>query len=218
MKNPFIALLALILATAIAPAQSAPEVAKSGAPTALASKQSGLKISIAPTFRRPDDFSIELHQGDPHINIVLQNVSDKPLSIYEEWNSWGAYNLHLEINAIDGKTLPKPLVVSKGMMGWRANFPSTEMLDVGGVAVREVRLHLPKQIFAPKAPLTAEDLNSRGPFYFNFPFPPADNSRTLTMRAVFENAKTDGSAKLTPVWTGKVTSPWTQYRFFWGTQ
>ena len=156
-----------------------------------------------------------MHKGDPHINIVLQNFSDKPLSLYEEWNSWGAYNLHLEISAIDGKTLKNPLIISKGMMRWGANFPSSETLDAGGVAVREVRFHLPRQVFEPTAPLTAEDLNPRGPFYLDFPFPTADNWRTLTMRAVFEND--NAKADTETVWTGKIASPWSQYRFYWGT-
>lgn len=218
MKTSLIALLWLLPTLATAHAQPAPQSEKFGAPIALPAEQSGLKISIAPTFRHPDSPVIELHKGDPHINIVLQNVSDKPLSLYEEWNSWGAYNLSLEISAIDGKTLDKPLIISKGMMIWRGNIPSTEILDARGVAVREVRLHLPRQVFEPTVPLTNEDMMEIGPLYVGFPFPPSDNSRTLTLRAVFgnDNAKAFHDSK--PVWTGVIASPLTQYRFFWNTK
>lgn len=211
MKTSLFGLASLFFALTAARAQPSPQLEM---PVALPAELGGLKISIAPTFRRPDSSAIELHKGDPHINVVLQNVGDKPISLYEEWNSWGAFNLSLEISAIDGKPLEKPLVISKGMMVWLANLASTETLNVGAVAVREVRFHLPRQILDPTAPATNENMIAFGPFYADFPFPPANDSRTLTMRAVFRNA----DAKTKPVWSGQIASPLTQYRFFWNTK
>lgn len=221
MKTSLFALAALFFALATSRAQPAPQPDKSSDPVALPAQLGGLKVSIAPTYRNPNSPTIELHKGDPHINIVLQNVGDKPLSLYEEWNSWGAYNLTLEISAIDGKTLDEPLVISKGTMIWFANSPTTEMLEPGGVAVREVRLHLPKQIFDSTAPITKkQELAEKplmGPLYGDFPFPPIDNSRALTLRAVFENSnpRNDGLQNAKSVWTGKIASPITPYRFSW---
>ena len=212
-----VALACLVCVTgATVPVQAIPKAPLAVKPLP---EKNGLKVSISATYRGDNgDNTIELRPSAPHINVVLQNTSSKPINIFEEWNSWGYDNLTLKITKVDGKFLDKPLIVSKGVMAWSANFSSAETLSPGEVRVREARLQVPAQIFIPTAPLTTFDLNARGPFYWEFPFPPKDDSRQVTMSAVFANddAVSDTGMKKKVVWTGEIASPPTDYRIYWG--
>lgn len=223
--------------------QAAPTVAPD---TALPAESSGLKISISPTVARDEsELGIILHRGDPHLNIVLQNTSDKPIWIFNDGNSLGYNKLALQVTAIDGDTLDKPLEIKCAIRSWMANFITTDVIEAGQVIVREMRFNLPPEVFAPKPPVSTSDSsmdaklslhspdhvpNSRLSFptanfgmnsnvYFGFPFPSPNDSRTLTIRALFSNdiAKFDeGDKKLESVWTGNIASPLKDYRVFWG--
>ena len=205
----------------------------------LPAERNGLKISIAPTSTNHDsDLSIALHRGDPHLNVVLQNTSKEPIHIFQEWNSWGYQNLTLQITAVDGKTLDKPLEIKGGPRMWVANTASTDVIEVGQTMVREVRFALPPDVVTPQitAPSTESGLSFESPEirviprpsfpkldysgrYFGFPFSQSDSSRSLTIRAVFSNADNLGEWKGTKakslVWTGQIASPLKNYRFFW---
>jgi len=74
------------------------------------SQKDGLQVSIG---------NIELRPSDPHIDVVLQNNSDKPIDIFNEGNSWGFNNLTLEVRRINGKVLTAPLLVARGYVPWR---------------------------------------------------------------------------------------------------
>ncbi len=116
--------VSLLLGTAVV--QAAPVAKPVAAPVVaepLAEKD-GLKVSIG-------EANLELRQGDPHISVVLQNSSSKPINVFQEWNSWGAYNLTLEITSVDGRVLDKPLVVTNGGMAWRPiPLPPKQLLRV----------------------------------------------------------------------------------------
>lgn len=174
-------------------------------------EKDGLKVSIG-------ENNIELRRSDPHISVVLQNTSSKPMNVFQEWNSWGAYNLTLEVTSIDGKVLDNPLVVGKGGMIWKANIPSAETIAPGDVLVREVRLQVSKHLLDPSVPETADDLNPRGPFYWGFPVPKVDERRRVTMRAMFANddPHSDTGMERRVVWTGRIASPFKDYTVCWG--
>ena len=183
-----LALLSLGAGAAQAAPVAAPVVAEP-----LAEKD-GLKVSIG---------SIELRPSDPHINVVLQNTSSKPIIIYDDWNSYGFWNLALEITSIDGKILDKPLFVQRTRhMAWSRNGPTTESISPGAAIVREVRLHLPDQKLRP-----------HGQFYWDFPFPSESSFREVSMRAVFAND--DNQSGGGKVWTGRIASPWKDYKLYW---
>ncbi len=204
------------LLTGAASVQAAPVITPNAS---LPAESNGLKISISPTFAGDElNLSISLHRSDPHLNIVLQNTSDKPIRVYQDWNSWGYFNLTLQITAVDGKALDKPLNIGRGPGVWFANVPTTDFIGAGQAVVREVHLNLPAEIFDSKKPASDKKSGVNWRRYFGFPFPPADNSRTLTMRAMFNNSdnKGTGGKDAGEVWTGAVASPSESYRFFWG--
>ena len=196
--------------------QAAP-VAEPVAATLVAeplAEKDGLKISIPPISHGR---YVGLRQSDPHINVVLQNTSSKPINIFEEWNSWGYNNLRLEITKVDGKVLDKPLVVRKGMMAWGANFSSAETLAPGDALVREVRLQVSKHSLDSSIPETTADLNSYGALYWGFPVPLKGGQRLITMRAVFANndSVSDTGMEKKVVWTGQIASPFKDYALVW---
>ncbi|BCM93695.1 hypothetical protein IAD21_05586 [Abditibacteriota bacterium] len=172
----------------------------------IGDEMDGLKISISPTAKGNGGNAIKLLPKDPQINVVLQNTSSKPLNIFEEWNSWGAYNLTLKVTKIDGKVLQKPLIISNLQTAWLKNFDSVETIQPAKAITREVHLQVP-----------TESLNPRR-LYGKFPFPKEGHSSQITMSAVFANddPKSDTSREKKVVWTGKIASPPTNYRVYWG--
>jgi len=197
------------LCLGISAAQAAPKVVP--IVTEPLPEEDGLKVSIGERI-------IELRPSDPHIVVVLQNSSSKPINVFEEWNSSGAFNLILEVIKVNGKTLDKPLIIRKGMMIWMANYPSAEQIAPGDVLVREVRLQVSKHFLDPSIPETNEDINPRGPFYWAFPIPAKGVPRQITMRAVFGNNDpvSDTGMKKQTVWTGRIASPLKDYDVYWG--
>jgi hypothetical protein len=70
------------------------------------------------------------------IHVALENTSDQSLRIFDEWNSFGYFNLGLDYELADG---------SRGSLkkigrGWRMNFPSSTILRPGQLLVRDVYL------------------------------------------------------------------------------
>lgn len=58
--------------------------------------------------------------------VVVKNISKKPLALYEEWNSWGYYNLKF-VFAGDSNEY----VVTKKPGVWYRNFESCQILEPG---------------------------------------------------------------------------------------
>lgn len=67
------------------------------------------------------------------VEVVVENVSGKPLSLYQSWNSWGFDNVRLEWE-VGGKTG----TVTAMDRSWSKNFPSTTTVPPGGAIVRQV--------------------------------------------------------------------------------
>jgi len=183
-------------------------------------EKDGLKVSIVPTTEQGEVGMIDFKMPDPFIAVELRNSSDKPINVFDEWDSWGAYDLTLEIKEVDGKVLDKPLSVIKGPMMWLANFSSSEEIAPGKAVIRHVRLRTPLRMLSPSLPDRDQDLNPpQGPIYWKFPVPLKGQTHAVTMRAVFANddpISGIGRGKKT-VWTGRIASPWKKYTVSWAT-
>jgi hypothetical protein len=69
-----------------------------------------------------------------HFHVLLTNVSPRPVTLFEEWNSWGYYGLSFEITYSDGRKV----LATRGPRGWDKNFPSTFTVAPQGYYVFEV--------------------------------------------------------------------------------
>ncbi|HVX84379.1 MAG TPA: hypothetical protein VH253_06150 [Phycisphaerae bacterium] len=98
--------------------------------------QSGLVVGapeLQVTVATPEGGVWMLRDKSSALEVVLGNLTGKPMELYQSWNSWGYFNLTLEWEA-DGK---KGTVTPVGR-GWTKNFPSTTTVPAGGVMVRSV--------------------------------------------------------------------------------
>jgi hypothetical protein len=68
------------------------------------------------------------------LHVIIENVSDKPQKLFEEWNSWGYDNLTLQWTDAQGKTGK----VAKVPGFWTVNYPSTVVLQPGEAIVRDI--------------------------------------------------------------------------------
>lgn len=127
------------------------------------------------------------------LNVLLRNTSDRPLRLWEEGNSWGFENLKLDVLALDGKTLPKPIRVVRTAAGWGANGPTFSELPPGESLIREVLLEGPSK----GVPSVWT--------YFNFPLPNNSEYRAIRLRAVYDIPKEAAAEKL-KILTGQITS------------
>ena len=188
------------------------------AEASVSAESNGLKISIAPTERNRNEQLIVLRRSDAHINVALQNTSAHPILVHQDWSARGGFSLMLEITAINGRVLETPIEVERFLIGFAGKMGSPDVIEAGGVLVREVRLNLPKKAGGPTNPNTGNDLARFGQGDSIFPFPQFNDSHVVTMRAVFSNddAKSDDSEIERPVWTGKIASPLASYRVQWG--
>ena len=125
--------------------------------------------------------SIDLSQDKAHFDVVLTNVSDKPVRLWKEWCSWGYFCLSFEVQDGTGKLT----AVRKTPRGWDKNFPSFQTLQPGSNMVFEVNF---------------------GSDWENPVLPEKGKSIQVKMRAVYE-IPPDDEAKKAEVWTGKVASP-----------
>jgi hypothetical protein len=69
-----------------------------------------------------------------HFHVLLTNVSAHPVTLFQEWNSWGYYGLAFEVTYPDGRKV----ITTRGPRGWDKNFPSTFTLAPQGHYVFEV--------------------------------------------------------------------------------
>jgi hypothetical protein len=68
------------------------------------------------------------------LHVIIENISEKPQSHFEEWNSLGYGNLTLEWRDANGKTGN----VAKVPGRWDRNGPTTVVLEPGEALVREI--------------------------------------------------------------------------------
>jgi hypothetical protein len=147
-------------------------------------------VSIVPTSAdgRTGDV-IELF-GDSHFHVVVTNSSGAPITLWKEWCSWGYFNLSFEARDASGRSF----VISKKMRGWDKNLPCPIVIGPGRPWVIDVSLD-------PS-------------IWQNSPLSSDAGKATLRLKAVFEIRKDESSEKA-GVWTGKVSSPETEYTLYW---
>ncbi|MBC8065873.1 MAG: hypothetical protein H7Y17_13655 [Chlorobia bacterium] len=110
------------------------------------------------------------------LHVIIQNLTDKPQSHFEEWNSWGYGNLTVEWTDTEGKTG----TVKKVPGGWDRNGPSTIALPPSEALVREIS-------FDPK-------------LWDGWPDLPYGSR--LTLKVIYQCVP----APKAPAWSGKVAS------------
>ena len=74
------------------------------------------------------------HSTKLPLHVIIDNISDKPQSHFEEWNSWGYGNVTVEWTDAGGKTG----TVAKVPGEFTVNYPSTVTLQPGEALVREI--------------------------------------------------------------------------------
>jgi hypothetical protein len=149
-----------------------------------------LSVRIVPD-RAGDDGarSITLWQPSSHFNVVVTNISDKPVRLWREWCSWGYFALSFVVTDEAGKAA----VVKKSPRDWDKNYPDWTELAPGDSMVFEVTF--------------AEGT------WTNSPLPAKNASLKVRMKAAFE-VREDGQSKKLNVWTGKVESPELSYTIY----
>ena len=214
----FLCVLALLSGTAVV--QAAPVAKPVAAPVVaepLAEKD-GLKISIATERFAADNADDErttipriwLSSVHPFVQVVLQNTSTKAINLSVTNSAGGVKQfLSLELTTIDGKTLNVPLIVSQPYVRVGANVAYLQAIAPGEVLVLEIQLPTPdilqsngaRRVFGePSVPL--KDANAK-----------------MTLRAIFADSNdynwAEPGHKPTPVWKGKVVSPFVEYQVHW---
>jgi hypothetical protein len=71
----------------------------------------------------------------PHFHVLLTNLSAEPVTLFEEWNSWGYDGLSFELTYADGRKV----ALTRAPRNWYRNYPSTLTLAPQGYYVFEVR-------------------------------------------------------------------------------
>jgi hypothetical protein len=122
-----------------------------------------------------------------HFHVLLTNTSTEPVTLFEEWNSWGYYGLSFELTYADGRQVQ----VQRKPRGWDKNFPSTFTVAPLGYYVFEVRFD-DTWLNSPRlAPYTGQPINCR-------------------LRAVYSVSPFEeplrGQPQVQP-WVGEVVSP-----------
>ena len=70
--------------------------------------------------------SIYLGCDSKPISVIFHNNTDSIVRMYEDWNSWGYYNISFEITTNDSI-----YILQKGPGGWWKNFPSYNAINPG---------------------------------------------------------------------------------------
>lgn len=135
-----------------------------------------LKIGIAV----PERGVVVVTDDESHFHVVIQNVSDKPQKIIDEWNSWGYFNLCFEFTTPAGEKK----VMEKLGRDWSKNFLTTTTLQPGEVLVRDVFLS--------------------DTIWSNLPVMGKDDAK-VRLRAIFEQKLEQADEKV-DMWQGRITS------------
>jgi hypothetical protein len=125
----------------------------------------------------PERGMVALRDKRSHFDVVIENESDKPQKIIDEWNSWGYYDLCLEFTMPGGEKKK----MEKLGRAWDKNFLTSTTLKPGEVTVWEVVLD--------------------DSIWTNLPVPKTGEAK-VAVRAIF-GQKDD----VADVWHGEVSSP-----------
>ncbi|MGI4821713.1 MAG: hypothetical protein ACRYFV_10940 [Janthinobacterium lividum] len=154
---------------------------------AKAQNQPNLTLTILPTtYASSGGAGPTISFGRGHFHVLLTNTSAAPVTLFEEWNSWGYYGLSFELTVADGRRLQ----VSRKPRGWDKNFSSTFTLAPQGSYVFEVSFDQTWTNSPRQAPHTGEPLVCR-------------------LRAIYSIAPTEEPLRPDPTvhpWAGTVSS------------
>lgn len=154
-------------------------IGRAGEPQAPAT----LAVRIVPSrYHETGGRAIELYQPSQHFDVVVTNVSDRPVRLWREWCSWGYFSLSFVVTGEDGKSV----TVSKKPRGWDKNYPDATILPPGDHMVFEV---------------TFDDA-----IWQNSPLPERGRSRAVKLKAEYAVGGDKDAEKL-GVWTGRQSSP-----------
>jgi hypothetical protein len=159
----------------------------------ICASEGPLTISIA-SFDHAGVGRIEYRDVNSHFHVVLSNLSDKPIKLWTETNSWGYYALSFEMSDNSGRKW----VAKKEPATFTRNIPSLLEIPSRGTHVIGVYFAIPRR-------------------WEGFPVP-ENGVEPVTIRAVFEVLPTPESDQLR-AWVGRIVSESRDVEFAkWTTQ
>ncbi len=178
MKTPyFVSLLALM-----------------GAVSAGIAQESELRIEIVLRNGQARRWLVGSERSE--IYVLISNVSSQTQRVFQQWNSWGAYNIELEVADVEGNKLG---TIRNGKMGWALNGPGFDT-----VAPREHLLY-------PVSFGRDQPWNVQGEALEKLASDGGQNIwHKVRMRANY-NVKASPESKKLGIWTGQVMSPFYDY-------
>jgi hypothetical protein len=133
---------------------------------------------------------------EAHFHVLIQNVSSKPVYVFNEDNAQGCGTLSLEVTGADGKKT----ILQREIVSWTENDITAQRLAPGESQVREV-------YYATNAAYLGI-MHSPKPGWHDWatlPFP-SGGMETVTLRAFFEQDRHEWMTPRCRIWIGKVTS------------
>ena len=101
-------------------------------------------VSIGASFYAQSDrkdLSIKIVEDDIDsvlFHVSITNISDEPIRLWEEWNTWGYFSLSFELFDMTGKSLGH---IAKSQRRWTVNRPSFVEIKPGQSHEIDVILH-----------------------------------------------------------------------------
>lgn len=168
---------------------------KSGGPTVT--EKPIFKLNLTPwdyAKSRKDTAQIFLHNPETsHFNVLLSNISNDTFEIYDEWNSFGYFNLTFEIVYPDGKIVTS----CKHSSGWDFNGPTSSSIPPGGHYIFEVSFD--------------NDSTKGNEWWYNSIRNKPGKTTCCKIKAIYQNELNDEFNNKHAIWTGKVESAMTDY-------
>jgi hypothetical protein len=138
-------------------------------------------IAFVPTTNNGMESSISMARKDAReFFVVLTNMSQETLPVFETWNSWGYQTVAFELTTADGKKF----ILSVKERGFDKNFPSTFLIKPGE-----------HQMFAIRFDGEWE----------THPILAKKDEMPITLKAIFEVTPSPEAAQQ-KVWTGRIES------------
>jgi hypothetical protein len=112
-------------------------VSLSGCRTTQVSRSSEPAISVTIPYDSYDSHTPFGYRHHDKFHVLLTNVSQDPIRVWQEWCSWGYYCLQIEVVEKNGTKH----LLKKKRVGFYANFPDYVDLQPGQSSVWDVDLH-----------------------------------------------------------------------------
>jgi hypothetical protein len=157
--------------------------------TNAADTDRSLQIAIALPQNRHNERVLSYSGGKKQFHVIVNNATDMPKRIWQEWCSWGYFALSLELTGNSGETW----TVKKKTRVWFRNYPDYWTLGPHESLVLDVEF-------------------ADGNVWDGFPRPQGV-SQKFKMRAVFEIRPEEYSREHS-IWTGRAVSKAEEYVFY----